>query len=182
MIENYDKVVEEWGCAQTAMMNINPDEDLRRWCVQKTVTILANADYYYTKKEVDEIIKSIVISGGTTPQEVQEMIDEAISGKVDTSTYENYTGATAIELGNKLDASAYTPTDLSEYWTSAQTSSAIDGATSGKADTTAVTQSISAATEYIEYQDLGGLKFVSLTQEEYDDLDEKDTNTIYFIQ
>lgn len=35
----------------------------------------------------------------------------------------------------KLDASAYTPTDLSEYWTSAQTESAINSAVSGKQDT-----------------------------------------------
>lgn len=50
-------------------------------------------------------------------------------------------------IDTKLDASAYTPTDLSEYWTSAQTTSAIDAATSGKADTTAVTEAISAATD-----------------------------------
>ena len=42
-------------------------------------------------------------------------------------------------LNNKLDASAYTPTDLSEYWTSEQTQTAINAATSGKADTSAVT-------------------------------------------
>lgn len=34
-------------------------------------------------------------------------------------------------LNNKLDASAYTPTDLSEYWTSGQTQNAINAATSG---------------------------------------------------
>ena len=49
-------------------------------------------------------------------------------------------------VGGKLDASAYTPTDLSEYWTSGETQSAINAAASGKADTTAVTQDIATAT------------------------------------
>ena len=87
MIENYDKVVEEWGCAQTAMMDINPDEDLRRWCVQKTVTILANADYYYTKKEVDDLLNKIDISG-ITREEAEEMINEAVASKADQSDLE----------------------------------------------------------------------------------------------
>lgn len=41
-------------------------------------------------------------------------------------------------LQEKLDVTAYTPTDLSEYWTSAQTSSAITSAVSGKADTSSL--------------------------------------------
>lgn len=116
MIQDYNEVAERYGCSQ--MMEINPDEDLRRWSVQQTITLLANADYYYTKKEVDDIIQGIEISGGTTPEQVQEMIDEAISGKadttavteaiseatsgkVDTSTYTAYTAATNSALNNK---------------------------------------------------------------------------------
>lgn len=47
--------------------------------------------------------------------------------------------AITLAINSKLDTSAYTPTDLSEYWTSAQTQSAITQAVSGKADTTYVT-------------------------------------------
>ena len=57
---------------------------------------------------------------------------------------DNYYDKTAIDgivsglnedIATKLDASAYTPTDLSQYWTSAQTESAITEAVSGKQDT-----------------------------------------------
>ena len=58
-----------------------------------------------------------------------------VDSKVDTTTYESGQYATAQALNalqeNKLDASAYTPTDLSEYWTSGQTQEAINAATSG---------------------------------------------------
>ena len=58
-----------------------------------------------------------------------------VENKVDTTTYESGQYATAQALNalqeNKLDASAYTPTDLSQYWTSGQTQEAINAATSG---------------------------------------------------
>ena len=51
-------------------------------------------------------------------------------GQFDQRITANESGVTELK-STKLDASAYTPTDLSEYWTSAQTQSAIDAATSG---------------------------------------------------
>lgn len=78
MIENYNEVAERYGCNQ--MMEINPEEDMRRWCVQQTITILANADYYYTKTEVDKLIEGITASG-VTKEEVEEMIATAIATK-----------------------------------------------------------------------------------------------------
>jgi len=55
-----------------------------------------------------------------------------------TSVIESNERVTAAALNdlkdNKLDASAYTPADLSQYWTSAQTSAAINSSVSGKAD------------------------------------------------
>lgn len=83
----------------------------------------------------------------------KEDIQIPLTDIFDPSNYYNKTEIDNIVSGlnesidTKLDASAYTPTDLSEYWTSAQTTSAIDAATSGKADTTAVTEAISAATD-----------------------------------
>lgn len=94
--------------------------------------------------------------GGVTSGEVQTMIDESISGKADTSdvqnvasdvatvsgdvntlsgqveTDERVTATALVDLDNrKLDASAYTPTDLSNYYTKSQTNTQINNATEG---------------------------------------------------
>ena len=67
------------------MDKIYPDIDLRKWEVSDTM-ILADADNYYTKKQVDDKIEEIIISGGgVTEEECQEMIDASITGKADTS-------------------------------------------------------------------------------------------------
>ena len=62
-------------------------------------------------------------------------VQDSLSDYVTTTTYESGQYATAQALNalqeNKLDASAYTPTDLSQYWTSGQTQEAINAATSG---------------------------------------------------
>ena len=83
MIENYDEIMGKWGC--NATMQIEPDEDIKRWCVQKTVTILANADYYYTKTEVDKLLEEME---GMTPEEVQRMIDRSIASKANQADLE----------------------------------------------------------------------------------------------
>lgn len=86
MIENYQDVMNEWGnppigcCSGT--MQITPEVDLHRWAVTQTITVLANADYYYTKTEVDKIIQDI-ISSSVTKEEVEEMIQRAIATKAD---------------------------------------------------------------------------------------------------
>lgn len=84
MIENYDEIMEQWAYPSvghcSSMTEIEPDEDVRRWCVQKTITILANSDYYYTKAEVDSIIREIT-KDGVTKQEVEAMIQAAIATK-----------------------------------------------------------------------------------------------------
>ena len=86
MIENYQDVMTEWGnppvgCC-TNMMTINRDEDLHRWAVTRTITVLANSDYYYTKSEVDKLLQDITASG-VTREEVEEMIARAVSTKAD---------------------------------------------------------------------------------------------------
>lgn len=59
---------------------IYPDCDMNRWeCCDNTV-VLANADYYYTKKQVDDKIEDIE---GMTPEEVQKQIDWSIKDKAD---------------------------------------------------------------------------------------------------
>ena len=82
MIENYDAVMKQWAGDRvgscTNMVDIYPDENINRWSVRKTITILANADYYYTKVEVDKLLEDIV-AGTLTPEEVQRMINRSIA-------------------------------------------------------------------------------------------------------
>ena len=91
MIENYQDVMNEWanpsvGCCSN-MMEIIPDEDMHRWAVTRTITVLANSDYYYTKTEVDKLLQDITASG-VTRQEVEEMINTAIATKADEAELE----------------------------------------------------------------------------------------------
>lgn len=130
-----------------------------RKAASNDIFVSANiAEFGMTKAELESWYKANMVGstgggGGVTSGEVQTMIDESISGKANSSdvyTTGQTSGATEIAnaLNAKLDATAYTPTDLSEYWTSAQTSSAIDEATSGKtnqSDFTAYTVSTDAA-------------------------------------
>lgn len=86
MIEGYDDIVKQWtapsighGCCNT--VTISPQEEMDRWAVQQTITLLANSDYYYTKAEVDSLLKQI--KPGMTPEEVQAMINRSIASKAD---------------------------------------------------------------------------------------------------
>ena len=126
---------------------------------------------YYDKDDIDAEIANLenqigAKADGTELMSVENdviALQNAIGGKADTSavTAVNnaltaHTADTGIHVSQlekdgwnaKLDASAYTPTDLSEYWTSAQTEVAISAATSGKADTTAVTAVNNALTAH----------------------------------
>ena len=92
MIEGYEDVVREWsspsighGCCNT--VTINPDDELHRWAVQQTITILANADYYYTKTEVDYLLQQIT-AGAVTREEVEAMINAAIADKANQADLE----------------------------------------------------------------------------------------------
>ena len=88
MIDNYNEVMEQWASPMvgscSSMTTIEPDEDIRRWCVQKTITMLANSDYYYTKEEVDHLLAMITASG-VTREQVEEMIAVAIQDKANQS-------------------------------------------------------------------------------------------------
>lgn len=128
MIDNYNEVMEQWGAPSvgscTSMMTIEPDEDLRRWCVQKTVTILANADYYYTKEEVDHLLEMITASG-VTREEVEEMIAVAIQDKADKAQLEALSAQVASNTERILNT--YTKPEvnnlLASYYTKLQTNS-----------------------------------------------------------
>ena len=79
--------------------------------------------------------------------------------------------------------------DLSNYWTTAETQSAITEAVTGKVDTTAIVTAITSSSTDAQvpsakcvYDQVGGLKLVKLSQSEYDALDPNyDSNTLYLI-
>lgn len=120
MIENYQDVMNEWGnppvgCC-TNMMTIDRDEDLQRWAVTRTITVLANSDYYYTKTEVDKLLEEVVTSG-VTREEVEEMISVAIASKADKASVEALSAQVAANTQQLLNTytKAETNSLLSSY-------------------------------------------------------------------
>lgn len=61
---------------------IYPDCDMKRWEYCDSTVVLANADYYYTKEQVDKKIEDVE---GMTQDDVQKQIDESIKDKADKS-------------------------------------------------------------------------------------------------
>ena len=104
----------------TRQQNVLDLTDLITSASTEIATLSGNV---YAKDEVDELIDNINISGYTTIEEFDEACE-----------------VTAAALNNlndrKLDASAYTPTDLSNYYAKSETSGAsqISTALSDKAD------------------------------------------------
>lgn len=127
MIEGFEDVVKEWtspklkhGCCNT--VTIHPDEELDRWAIQQTITILANADYYYTKAEVDHLLEMITASG-VTREQVEEMIAVAIQDKADKAQVEALSAQVATNTERILNT--YTKPEvnnlLASYYTKIQT-------------------------------------------------------------
>lgn len=102
MIEEYARAMEDWsvgsvsvdtvtpeqgtdidysvGCCSMPKI-IAPEQEMAIWAVSNTDgCILANADYFYTKEEVDHLIDE---ASGMTPEEVQVMINRSIKNKAD---------------------------------------------------------------------------------------------------
>ena len=106
MIENYNDVMAKWANPAvgtcTNMMEMSPDVDLRRWAIQQTVTILANADYYYTKVEVDKLLEDITTSA-VTREEVQAMIDRSIASKANQADLEALSAQVASNTADILN-------------------------------------------------------------------------------
>jgi hypothetical protein len=96
------------------------------------------------------------------------------------------TAKTANILYNITDAQGG---DLSNYYTTAETQSAITEAVTGKVDTTAIVTAITSSSTDGQvpsakcvYDQVGGLKLVKLTQSAYDALSPNyDSNTLYVI-
>lgn len=115
MIENYQDVMNEWmnpsvGCC-TNMMEIIPDEDMHRWAVTRTITVLANSDYYYTKTEVDKLLQDITASG-VTRVEVEEMISRAVATKADQAEVDAI--AAQVRQNTERLLNTYTKTETND--------------------------------------------------------------------
>lgn len=128
MIEGYEDIMKEWsapsighGCCNT--VTINPNDELDRWAVQQTITILANADYYYTKAEVDSLLKQI--KPGMTPEEVQAMINRSIASKAEQADLEALSAQ--VRTNTERILNTYTKPEvnalLASYYTKIQTNS-----------------------------------------------------------
>lgn len=73
-------------------------------------------------EKIEEAISGITVSG-ITEEQAEEMIKEAVSGKIDSSDV--YTKQESdVLFDEKLDVTAYTPTDLTNYYTKDETSGA----------------------------------------------------------
>lgn len=126
MIDNYNEVMEQWANPTvgecTSMTTIEPDMDMRRWCVHKTVTILANSDYYYTKDEVDHLL-DLVTASGVTKQEVEVMIAVAIQDKANKSDLQALSAQ--VQTNTERILNTYTKPEvnglLASYYTKIQT-------------------------------------------------------------
>lgn len=184
-----------------------------------------------TKEELVAWYKENMVDGGgpdITSGDVQSMIDESISGKQDTLIAgENISisgnvisaagGNNAIELtqaeydalvsAGTVDQTAFyiitdaTEIDISNYYTTAQTQSAITSAINGLATVatsgsyndlsnkptipTVTNQITSGSTDVVTsggvYDQLGGMKIVKLTESEYTALVTKNSDTLYVV-
>lgn len=167
---------------------IYPECDMMRWEICASAFI-PTIDDYYTKKQINDIIENLetsaitsaevetliseAISGKADSTAVTEEISAAVSGKVDEQQLENYALKTEIPTSN----SAFTNDmgyltehqSLSAYSTTQQMNEAISAATSTKADVTALNDYLLKS------------KIWHGTKAQYDAIQNKDADTIYFI-
>lgn len=110
-------------------------------------------DYYtkddvYTKEEVNQVVESAKTEIETEIPSLSgyatiEYVDSSVSGKADTSTVEQ-------ELATKLDASAYTPVDLSDYYTKGEVDGIVSGITASGVTRQEMNEAIASAKTEIE--------------------------------
>ena len=128
MIEGYDEIMNEWaapriidGCCCDSV-TISPECDMERWAVQKTIMMLANSDYYYTKDEVDYLLREIT-KDGVTREEVEQMIASAISTKANQADLEALSAQVVSNTERILNTYTKPEVDslLNSYYTKIQT-------------------------------------------------------------
>lgn len=113
-----------------------------------------------------------------TSAQTNSAITEAVSGKADSSSVylkSETSGATEIStaLNDKLDVTAYTPTDLSNYYTTAQTNTKISQAVSGKTNQSDFTAHTANTTVHVTAEDKTNWNNKSDFSGDYNDLTNK---------
>ena len=117
--------------------------------IQIPLTDIFDPSNYYTKQEVDASLSG---KQDTLIEGIGINIDDNVISVENPSVYLTQAEYDALVSGGTVDPDTYyvisdaTAIDINQYYTSAQTNSAISAAVSGKADTSAVTASIEAAT------------------------------------
>ena len=109
------------------------NSDAGKEAIELNISDIFNADNYYTKDEVNaELAKKADTTVTYTKTEVNGLLDN----KLNTSAFNTYSAETKTVIDEKLDATAYTPTDLSNYYKKSETSGAteISNALSEKQD------------------------------------------------
>ena len=81
---------------------------MKRWEYCDNTVVLANADSYYTKKQVDDLIDDV---SGMTPADVQEQIDWSIKDKADKSEVNEIAEAVRQQGERLLNTYTKTETD-----------------------------------------------------------------------
>jgi hypothetical protein len=111
------------GTSEVTCLVISFNTDAGKQDINIPLTDIFNADNYYNKTAIDNLVGSGFTSSSITDViiENEEIVSSALNDLEE----------------RKLDASAYTPTDLSNYYTKSETSGATELATAfnGKADT-----------------------------------------------
>jgi hypothetical protein len=147
-----------------------------------------------SKAEMEALYASSFVGGaGVTPEDVEEMIDEAVSGKADTSGMTAYTTTATTDALNTVVTAHTANTEIhvsandKTNWNAKVDRSDLDA----YATTTALNNHTSDQTIHVTSTDksnwdgavtaLGGNKIVALTQAEYDALATKDSHTLYII-
>jgi len=95
---------------------ICPDKQLDMWEYCDNSVILANADWYYTKQQTEELIDSV---SGMNPTEVQDMINRSIHSKADKT----YVDEQDAELSNSIRA---INSNMAQRYTKTETNNLLD--------------------------------------------------------
>ena len=159
---------------------------------------------YYTKNQVDTALdgkaSAKALSDEARSREaVDDILYENVNTKLPTSAFTAYSASTKNVLDNKLDATAYTPTDLSNYYNKTEVDNKVSQSTSGLQQTLSAGTNISISNNVISATDttysagdgiqISGntisttTKFQCLTEQEWASVSgNPDTNTVYFIR
>lgn len=93
---------------------------MKRWESCDNSVVLANADYYYTKGQVDKKLEEV---DGMTEDEVQAMIDKSIKDKADKSSLDDIASQVAQNTTAILNTYTKQETNalLADYYTRLET-------------------------------------------------------------